>query len=360
EKIDSLVDLVGELVISQAMLETIGSDAEPEEFDAERVERLRLGLAQLERNTRELQEAVLSVRMIPISFVFSRLPRLVRDLEGALGKKVDLVIEGEDTELDKGVIEKLVDPLTHIVRNAVDHGIESPAARRSAGKTETGTLRLRARHQGGNIVIEIEDDGAGLDRERLLAKARERGVPVPENPSDRDVWQLIFAPGFSTADKITDISGRGVGMDVVRQNIESINDRLDIESTPGAGTKFTIRLPLTLAILDGMSVRVGEEIFTLPLTAILEALAPKAEQLRSISGRGRVVRLRGEYLPLVSLSDVFNLPGRCERAEEGIVVIVESAQDRAALFVDELIAQHQVVIKSLETNYRRVPGISGA
>src|SRR5690606_7814024 len=243
--------------------------------------------------------------------------------------KVDLVIEGEDTELDKGVIEKLVDPLTHIVRNAVDHGIESPAARKSAGKTETGTLRLRARHQGCNLVIEIEDDGAGLARDRLLAKARERGVPVPDNPSDRDVWQLIFAPGFSTADRITDVSGRGVGMDVVRQNIESINGRLEIESTPGHGTRMTIRLPLTLAILDGMSVRVGDEIFIVPLTAILESLQPRPEQLYTISGRGRVLNLRGDYVPLVSLSDVFHLPADREQVEDGIVVVVESAQDRA-------------------------------
>lgn len=359
EKIDTLVNLVGELVISQAMLETIGR-ADPEEFDAAHLERLRQGLAQLERNTRELQEAVLSVRMIPISFVFSRLPRLARDLAATLGKEVDLVLEGEETELDKGVIEKLVDPLTHIVRNAIDHGIENPEARASAGKPRAGTLRVRAAHQGGNIVIEITDDGAGLNRERILAKAAERGLPVPENPTDRDVWQLICMPGFSTAEKITDVSGRGVGMDVVRQNIESINGRLEIESTPGQGTRMTIRLPLTLAILDGMSVRVGDEIFIVPLTAILESLQPRPEQLYTISGRGRVLNLRGDYVPLVSLSDVFHLPADREQVEDGIVVVVESAQDRAALFVDELIAQHQVVIKSLETNYRRVPGISGA
>src|SRR5690606_12042439 len=252
EKIDTLVNLVGELVISQAMLETIGR-ADPEEFDAVHLERLRQGLAQLERNTRELQEAVLSVRMIPINFVFSRLPRLVRDLAAMLGKEVDLVLEGEETELDKGVIEKLVDPLTHIVRNAIDHGIEKPETRVRAGKPRAGTLRLRAAHQGGNIVIEITDDGAGLNRERILAKAAERGLHIPENPSDRDVWQLICTPGFSTAEQITDVSGRGVGMDVVRQNIESINGRLEIESTQGQGTRMTIRLPLTLAILDGMS-----------------------------------------------------------------------------------------------------------
>ena len=359
EKIDHLVNLVGELVISQAMLETIAR-SDLEEFDAVHLERLRQGLAQLERNTRELQEAVLGVRMIPISFAFSRFPRLVRDLAATLGKEVDLVLEGEETELDKGVIEKLVDPLTHMVRNAIDHGIEKPEARARAGKPRAGTLRLRAAHQGGNVVIEITDDGKGLDRERILAKAAERGLPVPENPSDRDVWQLICMPGFSTAEKITDVSGRGVGMDVVRQNIESLNGRLEIESVPGQGTRMTIRLPLTLAILDGMSVRVGDEIFIVPLTAILESLQPRPEQLYTISGRGRVLDLRGDYVPLLSLRDVFRLPSGRERIEDGIVVVVESAQDRAALFVDELIAQHQVVIKSLETNYRRVPGISGA
>ncbi|HEX6993046.1 MAG TPA: chemotaxis protein CheA [Gammaproteobacteria bacterium] len=359
EKIDHLVNLVGELVISQAMLETIAR-ADVDEFDAVHLERLRQGLAQLERNTRELQEAVLGVRMIPISFVFSRLPRVVRDLAARLGKEVDLVLEGEETELDKGVIEKLVDPLTHMVRNAIDHGIEKPDARERAGKPRAGTLKLRAAHQGGNIVIEISDDGAGLNRERILAKAAERGLPVPENPSDRDVWQLICKPGFSTAEQITDVSGRGVGMDVVRQNIESLNGRLEIDSTQGQGTRMTIRLPLTLAILDGMSVRVGDEIFIVPLTAILESLQPKPEQLYTISGRGRVLNLRGDYVPLLSLRDVFHLPSNREQAEDGIVVVVESAEDRAALFVDELIAQHQVVIKSLETNYRRVPGISGA
>ncbi|MFS8607742.1 MAG: chemotaxis protein CheA [Gammaproteobacteria bacterium] len=359
EKIDQLVNLVGELVISQAMLETIAR-TDFEDFDAVHLERLRQGLAQLERNTRELQEAVLGVRMIPINFVFSRLPRLVRDLASTLGKEVNLVLEGEDTELDKGVIEKLADPLTHMVRNAIDHGIEKPDARVRAGKPRAGTLKIRAAHQGGNIVIEVSDDGAGLNRERILAKAAERGLNVPENPSDREVWQLICTPGFSTAEKITDISGRGVGMDVVRQNIEAIKGRLEIDSTPGHGTRMTIRLPLTLAILDGMSVRVGDEIFIVPLTAILESLQPKADQVYTISGRGRVLNLRGDYVPLVSLSDVFHLPSSREQIEDGICVVVESAEDRAALFVDELIAQHQVVIKSLETNYRRVPGISGA
>ena len=358
EKVDTLVNMVGELVITQAMINTIGHSAD--ELDARAVDQLRQGLALLERNTRELQEAVLSVRMLPINFVFSRFPRVVRDLSTQLGKRVNLKIIGEDTELDKGLIEKLVDPLTHLVRNAIDHGIESPERRRAAGKSETGTLVLRAGHEGGNILIEITDDGAGLNRERILEKARSQGMPVPEQPSDRDIWQLIFAPGFSTAEAVTDVSGRGVGMDVVRRNIEAVNGRLDIDSKPGEGTRLTIRLPLTLAILDGMSVRVGEEVYILPLTAILESLKPTPDQLHSISGRGRVVRLRGDYIPLVPLHNVFNVPANHERPEDGIVVVVESSEDRAALFVDELIAQHQVVIKSLETNYRKVPGVSGA
>ncbi|TVQ49053.1 MAG: chemotaxis protein CheA [Gammaproteobacteria bacterium] len=358
EKVDTLVNMVGELVITQAMINTIGHSAD--ELDARAVEELRHGLTLLERNTRELQEAVLSVRMLPINFVFSRFPRVVRDLSTTLGKKVNLRIIGEETELDKGLIEKLVDPLTHIVRNAIDHGIESPERRLAAGKPEAGTLVLRAGHQGGNIVIEISDDGGGLNRERILAKARAQGLAVPENPSDRDIWQLIFAPGFSTAETVTDVSGRGVGMDVVRRNIEAVNGRLDIESTAGQGTRITVRLPLTLAILDGMSVRVGEEVYILPLTAILESLQPTPDQLHSISGRGRVVRLRGDYIPLLPLHNIFNVPATHERPEDGIVVVVESAEDRAALFVDELIAQHQVVIKSLETNYRKVPGVSGA
>ncbi|MCC5869988.1 MAG: chemotaxis protein CheA [Gammaproteobacteria bacterium] len=358
EKVDTLVNMVGELVITQAMINTIGHSAD--ELDARAVDHLRQGLALLERNTRELQEAVLSVRMLPINFVFSRFPRVVRDLSTQLGKRVNLKIIGEDTELDKGLIEKLVDPLTHLVRNAIDHGIESPERRRAAGKPETGTLVLRAGHEGGNILIEITDDGAGLNRERILEKARSQGMPVPEQPSDRDIWQLIFAPGFSTAETVTDVSGRGVGMDVVRRNIEAVNGRLDIDSKPGEGTRLTVRLPLTLAILDGMSVRVGEEVYILPLTAILESLKPTPDQLHSVSGRGRVVRLRGDYIPLVPLHHVFNVPATYERPEDGIVVVVESSEDRAALFVDELIAQHQVVIKSLETNYRKVPGVSGA
>ncbi|NGX16202.1 chemotaxis protein CheA [Wenzhouxiangella sp. XN24] len=358
EKVDSLVNLVGELVITQSMLTQMGND--PGEFDLLRLEQLREGLGQLERQTRELQEGVMGIRMLPISFIFSRFPRVVRDMAGALGKSVELRMEGEETELDKGLIEKLADPLTHLVRNAIDHGVESTEQRKAAGKPAAGQISLKAYHQGGNIVVEVADDGAGLDRARLLAKAESQGMAVSENMSDREVWALIFAAGFSTADKVTDISGRGVGMDVVRRNIEAVNGRVEIESTYGKGTRIILRLPLTLAILDGMSVRVGDETYILPMTAILESIQPKPEQLSSIAGKGRVVHLRGDYLPLMALHEAFNIDARAQRAEDGIVIVVATSDGRAALLVDELVAQHQVVIKSLETNYRKVPGVSGA
>ena len=358
EKVDSLVNLVGELVITQSMLSQIGNAND--DFDLGRLEQLREGLGQLERQTRELQEGVMGIRMLPISFVFTRFPRVVRDMAAALGKSVELRMEGEETELDKGMIEKLSDPLTHLVRNAIDHGIESTEARRAAGKPEAGQISLKAYHQGGNIVVEVADDGAGLNREKLLAKAASQGLPVNDAMPDRDVWALIFAAGFSTAEKVTDISGRGVGMDVVRRNIEAVNGRVEIDSKPGEGTRIILRLPLTLAILDGMSVRVGSETYILPLTAILESIQPTSEQLSTIGGKGRVVHLRGEYLPLVALHELFGIEARATRPEDGIVIIAAASDGRAALLVDDLVAQHQVVIKSLETNYRKVPGISGA
>ncbi len=358
EKVDSLVNLVGELVITQSMLTQMGND--PGDFDLLRLEQLREGLGQLERQTRELQEGVMGIRMLPISFIFSRFPRVVRDMAGALGKSVDLRMEGEDTELDKGLIEKLADPLTHLVRNAIDHGVESTEQRIAAGKPPAGQISLKAYHQGGNIVVEVADDGAGLDRAKLLAKAESQGMAVSDTMSDREVWSLIFAAGFSTATKVTDISGRGVGMDVVRRNIEAVNGRVEIESSYGEGTRIILRLPLTLAILDGMSVRVGDETYILPMTAILESIQPKTEQLSSIAGKGRVVHLRGDYLPLMALHEAFNIDARAQRAEDGIVIVVATSDGRAALLVDELVAQHQVVIKSLETNYRKVPGVSGA
>ncbi|WP_295402923.1 chemotaxis protein CheW [uncultured Thiocystis sp.] len=355
EKVDQLINLVGELVITHAMLAESASDLDPVMY-----ERIFGGLSNLERNSRDLQQAVMSIRMLPISFVFNRFPRVVRDIAANLGKKVTLKLIGEDTELDKGLIERLADPLNHLVRNSIDHGIEQPERRREAGKSETGEITLRASHRGGSILVEVRDDGAGLDREKLLAKAAQQGIPMPENPSDKEVWQLIFHAGFSTAERVTDISGRGVGMDVVRRNIEAMNGRVEIDSQAGHGTHIAIRLPLTLAILDGLSVRMGEEIFILPLTAIQESLQPTRDQFKTVAGRGRVAHVNGDYLPLVVLREVFHLDGQPPRHEDGILVIVDTSEGLAALLVDELVAQHQVVIKSLETNYRKVDGVSGA
>jgi two-component system chemotaxis sensor kinase CheA len=358
EKVDQLINLVGELVITHAMLAESVSDLEPIEHQS-----IFDGLSNLERNSRDLQQAVMSIRMMPISFVFNRFPRVVRDTAAILNKKVNLKLIGEDTELDKGLIERLADPLNHLVRNCIDHGIELPEQRLVAGKLETGEITLRASHQGGAIIIEVSDDGAGLNRAKLLAKATERGVELPEHPSDKEVWQLIFAPGFSTAAEVTDISGRGVGMDVVRRNIEQMNGRVDIDSALGHGTRITIRLPLTLAILDGMSVRMGEDIYILPLTAIRESVQPQPERLKRVAGQGQVLKVDEDYLPLVVLRKVFGMdtqPVNAEGGIEGIIVIVDTSEGRAALLVDELVAQHQVVIKSLETNYRKVEGISGA
>lgn len=355
EKVDQMINLVGELVITQAMLAETASHLDPVMH-----ERLVNGLAQLERNTRDLQESVMSVRMMPINFVFSRFPRVVRDLAGKLGKKVQLKMVGEGTELDKGLIEKISDPLTHLVRNSLDHGIELPEERIAKGKDQQGTITLRASHQGGNIVIEVLDDGAGLNREKILAKAREKGLPVSDSMSEADVWQLIFAPGFSTAAVITDVSGRGVGMDVVKKNIEGIGGRVEIASQQGQGSTITIRLPLTLAILDGLSIAVGDQVYIVPLSFISESLQPNAADIKEISGQGQVVHVRGEYLPLIALHKVFNIQPRVASPAEGILVLLEAEGKKVALFVDDLVGQHQVVIKSLETNYRKVPGISGA
>lgn len=355
EKVDQLINLVGELVITRSMLAQSAAVLDPIEYQA-----IHNGLTSLERNSRDLQEAVMSIRMLPINFVFGRFPRVVRDLANKMHKKVALKLIGEETELDKGLIEKLADPLTHLVRNAIDHGIETPEERLAAGKPEQGTITLSASHQGGSILVEVIDDGAGLNRARLLAKAQEKGIPLSENPADREVWQLIFAAGFSTAKEVTDVSGRGVGMDVVMRNITEMKGQIEIDSTEGVGTRLALRLPLTLAILDGMSLRVGEEVFILPLTRIIESMQPDSSQLKTVSGKGRVVHIRGEYLPLLPLYTAFNLQPRTTRPEEGILVVVESAAGKLALFVDELIAQQQVVIKSLESHYRKVQGVSGA
>lgn len=356
ERIDSLINQVGELVITQAMLAQLTSVLDPAEH-----ERIYQALTQLEHNTRELQEAVMSIRMLPISFVFNRFPRLVRDTCGKLGKQVELVLRGEHTELDKGVIEKLTDPLTHIVRNSIDHGIEMPAERLAAGKPAMGTVRMSAFHQGGRIVVEISDDGKGLSRERILAKAKEQGMPVSDDMPDSEVWQLIFMPGFSTAEAVTDLSGRGVGMDVVRRNITSIGGRIDINSVAGQGTHIAIRLPLTLAILDGMIVEVDKVHYVVPLTYIVESLQLKAEHIFSMSGSSSaVISVRNEYLPLLSLHRLLNLAAEPPPTVGGIVLILEAEGNTFALQVDDLIGQQQVVIKSLEQNFRRVDGITGA
>lgn len=355
EKVDQLINLVGELVITQAMLaEAVNA------LDPVAAEKLLSGIDLLSRNTRDLQESVMSIRMLPMSMVFSRFPRVVRDLAGKLGKQVEMKTIGDNTELDKGLIEKITDPMTHLVRNSLDHGIEIPEKRIAAGKSPRGTLTLKASHQGGNVVIEVMDDGGGLNREKILAKAKEKGLPgVHDGMTDFEVWQLIFAPGFSTADQVTDVSGRGVGMDVVKRNIEGLGGKVELESSPGFGTRTIIRLPLTLAILDGMSVGVGGETFIVPLTTIVESLQPTEADIRTLGGDSRMVHIRGEYLPFISLSEVFDLPG-VRDIDQGIVMVVEGDDGKAALFVDELLGQHQVVIKSLEANYRKVPGFSGA
>jgi len=355
EKVDQMINLVGELVITQAMLTQAASNVDPVVF-----ERLINGLAQLERNTRDLQESVMSIRMMPISVVFSRFPRVVRDLSQKLGKQVELKTIGETTEMDKSLVERITDPLTHLVRNSLDHGLETPERRRAAGKPETGTITLSAYHQSGNIVIEVGDDGAGLNRARILAKAKERGMAVSDAMSDQDVWQLIMEPGFSTAEQVTEVSGRGVGMDVVKKNISAMGGRIELESMTGVGTRITVRLPLTLAILDGMSVGVGPETYIIPLGYVMESMQPERGMMKSVSGVERLIQVRGEYLPVICLHEVFHISGAITDWSKGIMVVLEADGQSAALFIDQLIGQHQVVIKSLEANYRRVPGIAGA
>lgn len=355
EKVDQLINLVGELVITQAMLTQSASQLDPMV-----IERLQSGLSQLERNTRDIQESVMAVRMLPISFVFSRFPRVVRDMAAKLNKHIELKTLGEGTELDKGLIEKIADPLTHLIRNSLDHGIEMPDVREAAGKSPTGTITLNAFHQGGNIVIEVADDGGGLNRKKILSKARERGMNVSDDMPDSAVWMLIYEAGFSTADVVTDVSGRGVGMDVVKRNIAELGGRVEIDSAEGFGTRTTIRLPLTLAILDGLSVSVGGQTFIAPLGSIVESLQVNPDDLKSVSGEGHLLRVRGEYLPLVSLYQVFDIKNAVTDYTKGIVVIIEAEGKKTALMVDELLGQHQVVIKSLESNFRKVRGISGA
>ena len=355
EKVDQLINLVGELVITQAMLAQNSAKVDPALY-----QQMAAGLADLDRNTRDLQESVMSIRMIPMSIVFNRFPRMLRDLAGKLGKKVEFVTKGEATELDKGMVEKITDPLTHLVRNSCDHGVELPAERVARGKPEQGTITLSASHQGGSIVIEVRDDGKGLSRDKLINKARERGIDAPDSMTDAEVWSLIFAPGFSTADVVTDVSGRGVGMDVVKKNITALGGTVDIDSAEGYGMSVKVRLPLTMAIMDGMSIGVGEEVYILPLSSVVESFQVREGVIKTIGGSGRVVEVRGDFMPVLELEQVFNVPRFDFDNASGIMVVVEGEGGRVALLVDELLGQQQVVVKNLEANYRRVNDVSGA
>ncbi|HEX4333033.1 MAG TPA: chemotaxis protein CheA [Usitatibacter sp.] len=356
EKIDRIVNLVGELVIAQAMMQQAAGT-----IAAAQDEHLAHSLATLDRNTRDLQQAVMSIRMMPMEFVFSRFPRLVYDVSSRLGKKVHLRTQGHDTELDKELIELLVDPLTHVVRNAIDHGIETPEDRVKAGKPEQGTVSMRATHRGGSVIIEVSDDGRGLDRERILAKARELAMPVDENWSDQEAWGLIFEAGFSTAKEVTSLSGRGVGMDVVRRNIASLGGSVSISSDKGEGTAITIQVPLTLAVLDGMIVGVGDEQYIVPLEFVAEAFKPAPGDIRTVVGQASLVAVRGEHLPILKLEEVVGLPRAAGAPRpDPICLVVEVDNRRAALVVDHLVGQQQLVVKSLDANLHGVRGVAGA
>jgi len=357
-KVDELINMVGELVITQSMLSQFGED---ENFNETHIERLKDGLTQLETHTRELQESVMRIRMMPISFAFQRFPRLVHDLSSQFEKKIELIMTGETTELDKTVLEKIGDPLVHLVRNSLDHGIEAPDVRVQNGKSETGMIELSAYHQGGNIVIEIKDDGAGLNKAKILEKAKQNGlVNQDDRLSDDQIYDLVFRPGFSTADVVSDVSGRGVGMDVVRRNIRELGGMVEVKSTPGKGSVFTIRLPLTLAILDGQLVGIGEETYILPVISIIESLQVKPECINEVAGNAEVYRLRDEYIPIVRLYQIFGIEPKSAVLDEGLLVVVEAEGKKIAVFVDELLGQQQVVIKSLKTNFKKVEGLSGA
>ncbi len=357
DKIDLLMNMVGELVITQSMLGVIDHDTE---IDARRVEQLREGLSLLARNTRSLQESVMRLRSVPISVVFSRFPRLVHDLSEQLGKQVELRVSGQGTEIDKTVVEKLGDPLVHLVRNSLDHGLESPQARLAAGKPEVGQLELSAYHHGGDVVVEVKDDGGGIDRERVLLRARERGLLGPDDvPSDDALRDLIFAPGFSTASKVTDVSGRGVGMDVVRRNIQALGGDVFVDTTPGKGTRISMRLPLTLAIIDGQLLRVGRHSYVVPLLSIVESVQVDPRRVTRYQGKRELYRLRDRLIPMVETGTLLGLHDWL-RCQDCLMVIVETDGGQLGLLVDELLAQQQVVVKSLETNYDRVEGLSGA
>ncbi|GMM86344.1 chemotaxis protein CheA [Pseudoalteromonas sp. MTN2-4] len=357
DKVDSLINMVGELVITQAMLSQIGE----QEITESTITALQEGLAQLAHNTRDLQENVMRIRMLPISFVFSRFPRLVRDTSQKLGKQVELKLLGEQTELDKTVMEKISDPMVHLVRNSLDHGLETPEQRVAAGKEPVGTVTLNAFHQGGNIVIEIMDDGQGLNTEKIRSKAIANGlIQETDELSSDEINELIFMPGFSTADEVSDISGRGVGMDVVRRNIQALNGSVEVASAPGVGSTFTIRLPLTLAILDGQLVKVAQHTYIIPLISIVESLQIDISKVSRVGKDLDVLRLRDEYIPILRLYDIFNHDGAIEELDKTLLVVVESDNHKVGLLVDDLLAQQQVVIKSLEANYQKVDGISGA
>lgn len=358
DKVDNLINMVGELVITQSMLGQLGTD-----FDVDRVPKLLEGLGQLEQNTRELQESVMRIRMLPISFAFSRFPRMVRDLSQTLGKQLHLEMLGEQTELDKTVMEKIGDPLVHLVRNAVDHGIEMPEERIAKGKSATGRITLNAYHQGGNVVIEISDDGKGLDREKIVSKAVEKHLlssAEADSLNDEQVFDLIFQPGFSTAHAVSDLSGRGVGMDVVKRNIQALNGIVEIRSEKDKGSTITIRLPLTLAILDGQLVRVGTNTYIFPLVSIIESLQCRREFINKVAGGCNVFKLRDDYVPIIELHKTFAVKPDTTDLDQSLIVVVECDGDKVGIVVDELLAQQQVVIKSLEQNYKRVDGISGA
>jgi len=358
DKLDKLVNLVGELVIGVARVKQIAGEAAVASALGEELDSAVEGLDHI---SRDLQEQVMRVRMIPIEGTFARFQRVVRDLAAELGKEIRLVMSGSETELDKNVIEQIADPLKHLVRNSADHGLERPDVRRAAGKPATGTIWLKAYQQEGKIIIEVADDGAGISRERVLAKAVDRGLAAAGSAlGDAEVFAFMFQPGFSTAEQVTEVSGRGVGLDVVRQNIEALRGTVEVESAPGAGTTFRIKLPLTLAIIDGMTVSVGGEILTIPLLSIVESLRPKPAELTTVEGRGELVAVRGEYLPLVRLHEVFGLPTERTDPTQALVVIIESVSKRFGVLVDDILGEQQAVIKSLEQNWRKVEGVAGA
>ena len=356
DKIDKLINLVGELVITQSMLSDLGA-----RFEISQMPLLLERMAQLEHNTREIQERVMGIRMLPIGTAFSRFPRLVRDLSAKAGKKIQLVLSGEETELDKTVIESIGDPLTHLVRNSADHGLEAPEERVDNNKPELGTIRLNAFHSGGSICVTVEDDGRGLNRDKILAKAVKQGlIAEHEQLSDDQIWPLIFKPGFSTAEKVTDVSGRGVGMDVVKRNIEGLGGAVSIKTSLGKGTIFTLKLPLTLAIIEGMTVRVGKETYIVPLLSILESIQPKAGAIKTVVGKGELLDVRNTYLPMMRLYEAFSLQPEYTDPTKAILLILETEGEQVAVMVDEILGQQQVVIKSMEKNFRKIDGIAGA